>query len=49
MADVAKDFEDVMTDDVVTVKVNKDAIGKDTDVEVNVKISNKDPLITNRA
>ncbi len=34
--------DDVFTDDCVTIKVDRDAFQKDTDVDINVSIKNKD-------
>lgn len=34
--------EKIATDDAITVKVDKDAFQKDTDVKVNVEVTNKE-------
>jgi hypothetical protein len=43
---LAKDIDDLVTDEVVCVKVDKAAMQKDTDVEISVKITNKEPPTT---
>jgi starvation-inducible outer membrane lipoprotein len=44
MPEFFKAAEDVMTDDCVTIKVDRDAFQKDTDVEISLKVTNKDPI-----
>lgn len=39
---LAKDLDDALTDQVIRVEIDKDAIGKDTDIEISVKVTNKD-------
>lgn len=41
-----KAAEDVLTDDAITVKVDKDAFQRDTDVKVNIEVINKEPRTT---
>lgn len=41
-SDLGKDLTDIANDDVISVQVDKGAMQKDTDVEVSVKITNKD-------
>ena len=35
--------DDVVTDDAITVQVDRDAINQNTDVSVNVEVKNKNP------
>ena len=37
--------EKIATDDAITVKVDKDAFQKDTDVKVHVEVTNKEPPV----
>lgn len=37
--------EKIATDDAITVKVDKDAFQKDTDVKVHVEVTNKEPQV----
>lgn len=39
---ITKDIDDLVTNQVVRVEIDKNAIQKDTDIEINVKITNKD-------
>ncbi len=41
LPDLYKSIDDISTDDAITIKVDKDAFQKDTDVSVSVKIKNK--------
>lgn len=43
MPDMFKTLDDIATDDAITVKVDRDAFKKDTDVHVLVDVVNKDP------
>jgi len=38
-----KTADDILTNDAITVQVDKDAFQKDTDVRVNVEVVNKEP------
>lgn len=42
LPDLFKTVDDIATDDAITVKVDRDAIQKDTDVQINVTVKNKD-------
>lgn len=42
LPEISSDVEKVLTDDAVIIKVDKDAFQKDTDVNINVDIRNKD-------
>lgn len=39
---LAQSIEEIATDDAITIQVDRDAIKKDTDVYINVKVLNKD-------
>lgn len=39
---IGQNVEDVMTDNAIQVQVQRGAISKDTDVQVDVKVRNKD-------
>jgi starvation-inducible outer membrane lipoprotein len=46
LPELYKTVDDIATDDAITVKVDRDAFKKDTDVNVIVEVKNKDPLKT---
>ena len=37
-------IDDMVSDNAIEVNVNKEAMQKDTDIDVSVKITNKDPV-----
>lgn len=43
MPQIADDIEKIATEDAITLKVTKDAISRDTDLNINIGVSNKDP------
>lgn len=43
LQDVAKDVTEIETKDVISLNIDKDAFQKSTDVDITVKIINKDP------
>lgn len=43
LPELYKTVDDISTDDAITVKVDRDAFQKDTDVHVRVDILKKDP------
>lgn len=43
VSDLAKDVTEIETKDVISITCDKDAFQKSTDVEISVKIINKDP------
>ena len=45
LAPWAQTIDDIATDDCVTIKVDRDAFQKDTDVEISVKVINKDSKV----
>lgn len=40
------ELDDMVSENAVEVNVNKEAMQKDTDVDVSVKITNKDPVVS---
>lgn len=42
MPELFKTIDDVATDDAITIKVDRDAFKKDTDVKITVDVINKD-------
>ncbi len=42
LPELYKTVDDIATDDAITVKVDRDAFQKDTDVSVSVEVRNKD-------
>lgn len=44
MPSLFDNIEKIATDDAITVKVDRDAFKKETDVSVNVEVKNKDPI-----
>ena len=44
---LTKDLDDAITDQVIRVEVDKEAMQKDTDIEISVRIINKDPPVKN--
>lgn len=42
MPEMFKTVDDIATDDCITVKVDRDAFQKNTDVLINVDVKNKD-------
>lgn len=43
LPDIMQTADDIMTDDAITVKVDRDAFKKETDVHISVDVINKDP------
>lgn len=41
MPEIAKDFEDVVTDNAVRVEIQKEALQKDSIIDVNIKINHQ--------
>ena len=41
-SDLGKDVDDIETQEAVKIIIDKESFQKDTDVEINVKITNKD-------
>ncbi len=39
---IADDIEKIADDNILTIKVEKEALQKDTDVKINVEVINKD-------
>lgn len=44
MPEFLKTADDVLTDGVIQVQIDKEAFGKETDIEVNITIKNKEPV-----
>lgn len=40
---IAKDAEEVLNDDIITIEIDKGAMREHTDIEITVKIKNSDP------
>lgn len=39
---IADDAKEILTDDCITIKVDRDAFQKDTDIKLNLEVINKD-------
>jgi len=42
--DIAQSVESIATDDAIVVKIDRDAIKKDTDVHLKIDVVNKSPI-----